>query len=426
MSAIPQSDAHDWRAAYTRYTTGAILLHWAIALLILANIAGGLLMTSGLLPETSSFGMYQWHKTIGLLVLALTVARILWRIANPPPAHAPTMARGEKLAAEAVHIAFYALMLAVPLLGWLVVSASAAQVPTYLFMIDALPWPSLPIREAVSETTRESFEALFQVSHKWLALAFLGLLALHIAGALKHAIVDRMPSLSRMTHGSGLARQRSRPAAPFIAAAGFVAVLAAGLLLGQARPTADQTAASSNASASADPAEAPTGNWVVDPEASRLGFTVSFSGKTLTGTIGNWSADVTFSPEALGEAKAIVTVQTGSVTVEDSFVGPQVQGTDGLKSGEFPQARLVLSDFSQGEAAGSYLAKGELTLRGETLPIELPFTFEEGEDGTARVEGRAQIDRTAYGIGLSNDPGGSYLGKTVAVSFDLRARPNGS
>ncbi|MEE2951567.1 MAG: cytochrome b/b6 domain-containing protein [Pseudomonadota bacterium] len=425
MSAIPQSDAREWRAAYTRYTTGAILLHWAIALLILANIAGGLVMTSGLVAEDYSFGMYQWHKTIGLLVLALTVARILWRIANPPPAHAPTMTLGETLAASAVHIAFYALMLAVPLLGWLVVSASAAQVPTYLFMIDALPWPSLPIREAVSETTRESLEAVFEFSHKWLALAFLGLLALHIAGAVKHALVDRLPSLSRMTHGGGLARQPSRPAAPFIAAAGFVAVLAAGLLIGQAK-TANQAATSPDVSASGEPAQAQAGNWIVDREASRLGFTVSFSGKSLTGTISAWSADVTFFPDALEDANAIVTVQTGSIAIEDSFVGPQVQGADGLKSDEFPQARLVLSDFSGGAAAGSYLAKGTLTLRGETLPIEVPFTFEEVDDGTAMVKGRAEIDRTAYGIGLSNDPGGSYLGKSVAVSFDLKAKPSGT
>ncbi|MDY8108930.1 cytochrome b/b6 domain-containing protein [Fulvimarina sp. 2208YS6-2-32] len=443
------SERHAWRSAYTRYTNGAILLHWTIAFLILLNIAGGLLMTSDLLPKSVQFPTYQWHKTIGLLVLALTVARILWRVMNPPPAHAPTMPRAERLASHAVHLLFYGLMLAVPLIGWLVVSASSAVVPTHLFMLDALPWPNLPIRGVVAEATRETLEGIFEFSHKWLALSFLALLALHVAGALKHRIVDQLPSFSRMGLGDDLVPQQSRAGARLTAFVGLAAVLGLGLLIGRAetvrsgpasgvegsslqdgaispaaQPSADQSAAVTTQAEAIDAAD---GGWLVDRAQSSLGFEAGFSGTPVKGDIGDYTADITFSPDALETANAEIVMRTASITVDNSFVSPQLQGTDGFASDTHPEARLVLSEFRK-DASGddAYTASGTLTLKGETRPIVVPFTFEPLDAERASVTGSAVIDRTAFGIGVSNDPTGSELSKEVTVNFTLaasRAKP---
>lgn len=436
-----QSERGAWRAAYTRYTKGAVFLHWTIAILILFNIAGGLVMTSDLLPKAVQFPTIQFHKTIGLLVLALTVARIIWRATNPPPAHAPTMPWVERIAADLVHYAFYALMLAVPLLGWLMVSVSDAVIPTYLFMLEGLPWPNLPIREAVSEATRESLSAFAHVSHKWLALAFLGLLVLHVGGALKHSVVDKLPSFSRIGLGDGLMPQKSRSGAGLFALAGFLVVLAVGLLIGRAERVQDSQPPATEASApvetpaaggtevsgSAESASTPgnTGEWAINQSQSTLGFEADFSGSPARGEIGDWSADITFSPDALDDARAAITIRTASISVNNSFVSPQLQKSDGFASDEYPEARLVLSEFeASGEEANAYTATGELTLKGTSGPVTVPFTFEPQDDGTARVSGSATIDRTAYGIGVKNDPSGTQLSKEVTVRFDLLASRN--
>ena len=118
MSVSPTAG---WSAAYTRYTSGAILLHWTIALAILFQLAVGLAMVHlDAMPDALRFALFQWHKTIGILVLCLTLARIAWRLVNPPPALAPTTTRAERTASGLVHLAFYALMLIVPLSGWIV------------------------------------------------------------------------------------------------------------------------------------------------------------------------------------------------------------------------------------------------------------------------------------------------------------------
>ncbi|RFC64104.1 hypothetical protein DYI37_07000 [Fulvimarina endophytica] len=424
-----------WRAAYTRYTRGAVILHWTIAALILGNIAGGLLFSYDLLPDAVRFPVIQFHKTIGLLVLALSVARILWRVMNPPPAHAPVMARSERIAAHLVHILFYALMILVPLFGWLVVSASAARVPTYLFMIEALPWPSLPIREAVNETTREHLAAFFDFSHKWLALAFLGLLALHVAGAAKHHMRDKLPSFSRMGLGSGLARARSRPGAVPLALSGFALVLAIGLLAGQAETGASgqasapdaQTAVMGESAGEAASGTTTTGDWTIEKSESRLGFETSFSGAPMEGTVSDYDADIVFSPDDLASARAEILIRTASIATANAFVAPQLQGPDGFASKDFPEARLVLDTFRQaGSEPNAFEADGQLTLRGKTHPVTLAFTFVPGEGDTARVAGSTTIDRTLYGIGVSNDPTGRDLAREVTVRFDLAARRTGS
>ncbi|MEO0786968.1 MAG: cytochrome b/b6 domain-containing protein, partial [Pseudomonadota bacterium] len=94
-----------------RYTSVAIALHWFIALAILSLIPGGWFMSD--LPNESPLkeGLYQLHKSVGITILILTLARIAWRVMNPPPEDAAGMAGWEKTASHATHIAFYGLMI---------------------------------------------------------------------------------------------------------------------------------------------------------------------------------------------------------------------------------------------------------------------------------------------------------------------------
>ncbi|MBS7543429.1 cytochrome b [Ancylobacter oerskovii] len=164
------------------------LLHWLMAALLLALLAVGWTMTHVQRDLGTTFALYQWHKSYGLLVLPLLALRLAARLAPTP---APLEhSRLERRAARAAHLGFYALMLAVPLSGWLMAAASPLALPTRPFELFTLPAPVGP-DEAL-------FERL-QFLHEVLAYALLALLVLHVLATLKHQFLDRDGILRRIT-----------------------------------------------------------------------------------------------------------------------------------------------------------------------------------------------------------------------------------
>ena len=181
----------------TRYTRVAIILHWLIALLIIGQIFGGLYMTKAApAGSTEQFELYQLHKSFGLTILFASLARLVWRLTHRPPALPEGMAAWERIGARFSHVAFYALMIGVPLGGWALVSASpfADSVPTYIFGV--IPWPHLPFFDGVAD--RQALTDLIANMHEFFAFATAALLVLHVAAALKHHFVNRDDVLTRM------------------------------------------------------------------------------------------------------------------------------------------------------------------------------------------------------------------------------------
>lgn len=212
-------------AADRRYTRVAIALHWLIAVAILYNLA------SGLLGEYLPDGFFVFHISSGITILVLSVVRVIWRLTHRPPPMLP-MAAWEKGLAHAVHFLLYAAMLIVPFSGWAMISANpplgspgadyalaqrtarAAAAgepaphprgPTMVWGVIPLP-PIGPISEigrtpdrvAEQHDLHERIET-FHLYGGWLML---GLFLLHVAGALKHQLVDRERELARMGLGS--------------------------------------------------------------------------------------------------------------------------------------------------------------------------------------------------------------------------------
>lgn len=169
-----------------RYTNVAIALHWLIALTILCTFVLGLYM-SDLQLSPAKLKLYSYHKWIGVTIFLLVVARIAWRLGHRPPAPPASMPAWQHSAASIAHIFLYALTLAIPLSGWLMSSASGFQV-VYL---GVLPIPDLLGKDkAMAEQLKELHESL-----NWLMVV---VVALHIAAALKHHLVDRDDVLARM------------------------------------------------------------------------------------------------------------------------------------------------------------------------------------------------------------------------------------
>ena len=175
-------------AAARRYTAVAIVLHWAIALAILANLALGMYMAD--LPLSAGpikLKLYSYHKWAGVTIFALVLLRILWRITHRPPPLPPGMPAWQRAASGVSHALLYLLTLAVPLTGWLFSSAKGFQ--TVYFA----RWP---IPDLLSKDLLLA-EALLDW-HESLNYLMLALVVVHVAAALKHHWVDRDSVLRSM------------------------------------------------------------------------------------------------------------------------------------------------------------------------------------------------------------------------------------
>jgi cytochrome b561 len=182
-----------------RYAAVAILLHWTSALGVLALIGMGLLMTRAGLAPMHRFPLYQWHKSIGITVLALTALRLAWRLFHPPPPHPPGLPVHERRAAGAAHGLLYGLLVGLPLTGWAVVSLSPFNIPTVLYGL--VPWPHLPLAALVPDPS--AAEGILEWVHAGGAWLLTVLLALHVGAALRLHLVLRDDVLRRMLPARG-------------------------------------------------------------------------------------------------------------------------------------------------------------------------------------------------------------------------------
>jgi cytochrome b561 len=179
-----------------KYTTVAIVLHWLVAVLITTNLC--LVWVVDSLPDDLTRPVIDTHKSIGITVLGLAVLRLLWRVAHRPPALPDSYARWERISAAAAHGSFYALMLCLPLSGWMHDSAwkDAATHPMQLYGL--LPWPRMGWIMNLDPAFKETLHDVFGLIHHYLAYVLYALLILHIGAALKHQFLDREPEIQRM------------------------------------------------------------------------------------------------------------------------------------------------------------------------------------------------------------------------------------
>jgi len=180
--------------ALPRYGTVAILLHWAIAVMIGWNLVLGYEM--GRAKGLDQFNLFQLHKSVGIAVLLLSLGRLLWRLAHRPPALPATMSGWERRLAGLAHAGLYFFMVGMPLTGWAIVSTSALNIPTLIF--HTVSWPHLSVLHDLPATAKANANIGFGTAHMFLAWGGGALIVLHIAGALKHAFFKRDGLLGRM------------------------------------------------------------------------------------------------------------------------------------------------------------------------------------------------------------------------------------
>lgn len=169
-----------------RYSAGAIILHWLIAIAVIVNWR--IAEAGEHLEMAEKIEVMNRHKALGMTILALTILRVLWRLAQKPPALSSTLKPWEAMLARTVHLLFYVLLIGLPIGGWIANSAYGQGVDIFgLFTVPALPVPNNP----------DLGERIFGL-HAAGGTVMLALIALHIVGALKHQFFDRDGNLYRM------------------------------------------------------------------------------------------------------------------------------------------------------------------------------------------------------------------------------------
>jgi cytochrome b561/polyisoprenoid-binding protein YceI len=375
----------------------ARLLHWSTAGLILASVALGLWAES--LPYGSSGELalkaqvFSVHKTFGVAAFLIGVLRIGWALVQPHPV--PVSSRPTEVwLAGLMHGLLYGALVLVPLSGWVHHAATTGFAPILWPFGQGLPF--VPKSETVAD--------IAGTAHWLFGKVLIVSVLLHVAGVLKHVLVDRDIVLARMVRGAvgGASVLQARGAGLAAGAVWAAAVVGALALV----PPAPERAA--------PVAAAPVvGGWAV--ETGTLGISVRQMGAAVEGRFATWTADIRFDPDAATGNTVIVTIDPASLTL--GSVSAQATGPEFLNVSAHPSAQFT-ADIRR-DGAG-WVADGMLSLAGAQVPVQLPFTLDLAGDA-ARMEGTAVLDRRAFGIGTKY-PDEATVGFDVTVRVALTAR----
>jgi len=338
------------------------------------------------------------HKSVGITILALAVVRLVWRQKNQPPALPGTMPQWQVTASHLSHWSLYALLFAMPITGWLMSSASAYSVSWFnLFQLPDLVAPNPEAKEVFEET------------HETLGKLLILVATLHIGAAIKHALFDKDGVLQRMVSIVGVV------AFAVIVALGATWLGGAGKSTSSA-PTATPAEPAADYAAPAITSELPV--WQIDYAASYIKFVGDQAGAEFEGTWESWSGDLQFSSDQLERSVFDVTVDATSAETQDDDRDVTLADPEWFDSMNFPEAYFRASNFSASD--GGYIANGQLIIKNVASPVILAFTVV--ADGNSRVlNGTAQLDRLALGVGTGEWEDTDWVGKDVTLQVHVEA-----
>lgn len=382
-----------------RYGGVTKTFHWATALLILTLLPLGLFANDLPFETSEELARKAWyfslHKTLGVTVFFVALARIIWALTQPKPGLLNADHKVESFAAETMHFVLYGALVVVPLSGWIGHAAAAGFAPIW--------WPfgqSLPLVPK-SVGIEHYFGALHWVATKVLFAALL----LHFLGAMKHHIIDRDPTLWRILPGEPaigpLPAQHPSTAPLFSAVIIWGLAVAIGGVFATSGSDAETTAPVQLTEVASD--------WTVQD--GTVEITVVQFGSEVTGSFADWTAAIQFD-ETIADGKAgdvTATMNIGSLTL--GSVTQQAMGPDFFDATTFPTA-VFMGDIQRGP--NGYEAVGTLTIKENSVPVTLPFDLTVAED-TATMTGTLTLDRRDFGIGDS-------MADTSSLAFKVNVR----
>jgi cytochrome b561/polyisoprenoid-binding protein YceI len=377
--------------------------HWLTVLLILTAIPLGIIANRLAYDTSEALALkaflFSMHKTVGITAFFVALARIAWALSQPKPAGLNPDHRAESFLAELVHWLLYGSLVLVPLTGLIHHASTAGFAPIWWPFGQNLPL--VPKSEALAGFTA----GLHIVLERVLAASIL----LHIAGALKHHFIDKDDTLRRMLPGkteAGTPHAASKIGPLAAAVVVWIGAMGIGSALGMYQSHSETGPRAALAEVQSD--------WTVN--SGTLALTITQFGSEVMGSFEDWKADITYAeqegPGSHGSVTALISI--GSLTlgsVTGQALGPDFFDADAHPTAEF-NAELIFQ-------ADGYTAEGTLSIRGNEVPVVMPFDLSvEGNEAT--MSGRLTLDRRDFKIG-DNMPDEGSLAFGVAVNIDLSA-----
>lgn len=378
------------------------LFHWLIAALIFILLIVGFAMADMALSETK-LKVYGLHKSFGLVVLALGVMRLLWRVLVTFPKPLPTHAFYERILAKTIHIVFYVSIIAMPLSGWLM--SSAGEYSVNFFGLYEMP-KIFPKDEKLFDFFREV--------HELFAFALMISIGLHIAGAIKHQLIDRDRTMTRMG--------ASMPVA--ILGLAFLGLAGGMLLLGELKEDEVRAAMPSAVEAQSLPVQSNAREWVIDMAGSSIEFEFTQSGQPVTGHFENWGGEIHFDPDRPEAGAALIRIDPSSLRTGSADRDGQARGEDWFAVSAHPSITFMSKSFRALED-GRFEVTGNLALRGITQIVSFPFTLDiqENEFGmkTALMKATLVLKRRDFGVGQGAWQSTDVVGNPVRIVLNVKA-----
>ena len=384
------------------YGTVTKTFHWLTALLILTAI--GLGAVANRLPYDTNdqlafkAQLFSYHKTLGVIIFGVALARILWTFTQPKPGPLHAERKIETQLAELVHWLLYISLVAIPLTGWIHHAATTGFAPIMLPIGQDLPL--IPKSESIS--------GLFAGLHWVWSKILIGAILLHIAGALKHHIIDKDATLRRMWFGRAPTPTAADHAGHWVAPIAAIGIYTATAGIGAAtglfsHDTGTQAVALENVSS----------DWQVTE--GEIAITATQFGSPVSGSFEDWTAAISFDPDA-GEILGDVTTTIAIGSLQLGSVTDQAMGADFFNAADFPTA-VFQANITADQSA--YQAVGTLTIKDVSVPVTLPFSLNIADD-SAEMTGRLTLDRRDFQIGQSM-PNETNLAFDVTVDITLTA-----
>ena len=373
-----------------QYSDVAIGLHWLIALLIIGLVAVGKFMTGLDSDEPLRFTLTQWHKSIGITVLLLSVIRLIWRFGHRPPAHPRGRPPSQRRASELVHGLLYLCLFLVPISGWILVSVSPLNVETLLF--DVIPWPHLePFASYTDKAIQvERYADYHELAGNVLLVLMLG----HIGAALKHQFINRDAIMRRMWSLRGLGVGFFLP---LVLGTGAVIAFASYLSFNKSAP--------------------------LQAGASTVGFEALVAGDATMGQFGDSTVTAVLDKSAVERSSIVALVNTAGTTSDNPQVQASLPGPEWFDVEAFPEARFASTSVSVNET-GDFSITGQLTIKDVSTEISFPMSVID-ENGQRFANGQFSIDRRDYNIGMDSQSSDEYVGFDVTIHFRFELSSGG-
>jgi cytochrome b561 len=399
-----------------RYHSLAIILHWLMALAIILMLTSGIMMTYIQLESQLQFRLYQWHKSMGVLLLLAVLVRVIVRLITHPPSLPSQFSKVDVMLAKIGHLCLYITMILMVVSGWIMVSASSYGLPTIVFGM--FEWPHFPLIP-----TTQATQMLSKNIHFFTAITLLLLLFAHIGAVIKHKITDNENLLHRMwwqkVHLIWLL-----PALLLSIVAIIISFRFAGDIT-NAYNDDDDDMGINNANKVITNNEVASTSYDVNlnQDHGTVSFTGTHMGDKFSGRFNNWNANIIIDPQNLDQSYVHANLALDSASTGNVMYDGTLPQQDWFNTDQYPQASFISKRITLDEEDNSYKVVGLLKIRdiSQAIAFDLSFTTMDivGEATKLAIGGSFTINRLDYGIGLTSDPQAQWVSDAIKVRLDL-------